>query len=102
VDWTAVLTPSLGATGLLAGVVIMILTGRLVPRRQLDDLRSDKDAQIETWKTAYERAMEGQDVQRGHIVALLEANRTATHVIQALPQAAHRNERSPQDALEEG
>lgn len=97
-DWTAVLTPSLGATGLLAAVVIMILTGRLVPVRTLEDLRRDKDDQIKTWKTAYERAMAGQDLQREHITALLEANRTTTHVIQALPTL---NERSGRAALAE-
>lgn len=101
-DWTAVLTPSLGATGLLAAVVILVLTGRLVPRSVMEDLRTDKDAQIETWKTAYERAMAGQDTQRQHITTLLDANRTATHVIQALPQAVHLDERSSRAALEEG
>lgn len=91
-DWTTVLTPSLGATGLLAAVVILILTGRLVPRSTLDDLRTDKDKQIELWRTAYETSMSAQDVQREQISALLEATRTTTHVIQALPVS--RNERS--------
>lgn len=96
------LTPSLGSAGLLAVVVVMVLTGRLVPRSVLEDLRSDKDAQIDTWKTAYEKAMTGQDVQREHVSALLDANRTTTHVIQSLPQAVHLDERSSRAALEEG
>lgn len=103
-DWTAVLTPSIGSAGLLAVVVIMVLTGRLVPRSVVEDLRADKDAQIETWKTAYERAVSAQDVQRDHIRTLLEASRTTTHVIQALPQAAgldgqggHRAMAAPED-----
>lgn len=90
-DWTAVLTPSLGATGLLAVVVILVLTGRLVPKSTVDELRTDKDKQIEIWKTAYETSMSAQEIQRGHITALLEANRTTTHVIQAIPQAVHLN-----------
>lgn len=101
-DWTAMLTPSIGSAGLLAVVVIMILTGRLVPRSTLDDLRADKNAQIETWKTAYERAMAGEEQQRSHVRTLLEANRTTTQVIQALPQAVHLDERSSRAALEEG
>lgn len=84
-DYTALLTPSLGAGGLLAVVIFMILTGRLIPRNQVDDLRTDKDQQIEIWKAAYEKAMEGQVVQREHIRALMEANETTTRVIQALP-----------------
>lgn len=101
-DWTAVLTPSLGATGLLAAVVVLILTGRLVPRSVLEDLRKDKDDQILTWRTAYERAMDGQDVQREHVSRLLDASRTTTQVIQALPQAVHLEERNSRAALEEG
>lgn len=100
-DWTAILTPTLGATGLLAVVVLMVLTGRLVPRASLEELRADKDKQIDTWRTAYERALEVQDVQRGHIRELMEANRTTTDVIQAVGQAARLNERSPRALAEE-
>lgn len=92
-DWTQVITPSLGATGLLAVVVILILTGRLVPRSTLEDVRADKDKQIEVWRTAYETSMSAQDVQREHISALLGAAETTTRVIQALPVPS-RNERS--------
>jgi hypothetical protein len=90
-DWSAILTPGLGATGLLAVVVLLILNGRLVPKSTLDEVRADKDMQIGIWKAAYETSMSAQDVQRGHIAALLEANRATTHVIQAIPQAVHLN-----------
>ncbi len=100
-DWTTMLTPSIGSAGLLAVVVVMILTGRLVPRSNLDDLRADKDAQIATWKTAYEKAVSVQDVQREHVAALLDAARTTTHVIQALPHAAHLDEQGGRRALAE-
>jgi hypothetical protein len=93
-DYTAMLTPSLGAGGLLAVVIYMIFTGRLVPRSQVDDMRADKDRQIDLWKAAYDKAIEGQEVQRDHITALMEANRTTTRVIQALPVGAM-NERGP-------
>lgn len=96
------LTPSLGATGLLAVVVVMVLTGRLVPKSTLEDLRADKDKQIDTWRTAYERALQVQDEQRQHVTTLLDANRTTTHVIQALPQAVGLNERSARAELAEG
>lgn len=101
-DWTAMLTPTLGATGLLAVVVILVLTGRLVPKSTVDELRTDKDKQIEIWKTAYETSVTTQEVQRGHITALLEANRAATNVIRAIPQAVHlNNEGSGHAALAE-
>jgi hypothetical protein len=88
VDYTALITPSLGATGLLALVVLMILTGRLIPRRNLDELRRDKDSQINTWRQAYEQGLKTQDVQRRQITALLESAKTTANVLQALPKAA--------------
>ncbi len=100
-DWTSMLTPSLGATGLLAVVVVLILTGRLVPKTALEDLRTDKDKQIETWRGAYEKALEVQDAQREHIAALLDATRTTTRVIQALPRATGINERNAHAELAE-
>lgn len=100
-DWTAYLTPSLGATGLLAAVVIMILTGRLLPRASVSDRLAEKDKQIETWRAAYERSQEVQDKQREHISALLDATRTTTQVIRALPAAAGLNERNARVELAE-
>src|SRR5574337_408542 len=98
-NWTTMLTPSLGAAGLLAAAVIMILTGRLLPKSTVDARLADKDAQIDTWRTAYERAMAGQELQREHITQLLDATKTTTHVIQALPQAVHLNEGGARRAL---
>lgn len=86
-DWTTALTPSLGAAGLLAAVVIMVLTGRLQPKDSVDQRLADKDKQIEIWHTAYERAMEIQAEQRTQLTALVTANETATKVLQALPRA---------------
>lgn len=87
-DWTTYLTPALGASGLLAAVVLMVLTGRLQPKVSVDERLADKDRQIETWHTAYERSLEIQDEQRKMLEALVEANETATKVIQAIPRAA--------------
>lgn len=98
-EWSTFLTPTIGATGLLALVVIMVLTGRLVPRAVVEDLRADKDKQIEVWRAAYDKAMSAQEVQRDQISALLEAAKTTTHVIQALP--VYSNERSPRHELAE-
>lgn len=87
-DWTAYLTPTLGATGLLAAVVLMVLTGRLLPKASVDERLADKDRQIDTWRTAYERSLEIQDEQRKQLTAMVAANETATKVLQALPRAA--------------
>lgn len=86
-DWTTYLTPSLGAAGLLAAVVLMVLTGRLLPKASVDERLADKDRQIETWRTAYERSLEIQAEQRTQLTAMVAANETATKVLQAIPRA---------------
>ena len=93
-DWTTYLTPTLGATGLLAAVVLMVLTGRLQPKASVDERLADKDRQIETWHTAYERALEAQEEQRKQLAAMVEANETAVKVLQAIPRAAGSRTRS--------
>lgn len=90
-DWNNLLTPTIGATGLLVLVVMLILRGALVPRSTFDTMREDKDKQIEIWRAAYTSSMSVQEVQREHISALLEANRVTTHVVQSLPRAAGMN-----------
>ncbi len=87
-EWTQLITPSIGATGLLAVVVILVLTGRLLPKTGVDERMADKDKQIDTWRAAYEKALEVQDVQRTLLTAMTEANQTTRNVIQALPRAA--------------
>jgi uncharacterized protein YfaA (DUF2138 family) len=100
-DWTTILTPSLGAAGLLSAVVIMILTGKLLPRASVVERLADKDRQIAIWHDAYTEAIKVQNVQREHISELLEATRTTTHVIQALPRAAELNGGNARAALAE-
>lgn len=87
-DWTTYLPPSLGAGGLLAMFVAAVLMGRLQPKASIDERLADKDRQIETWRTAYERCLEIQREQQKQLSMLLEANRTTTRVIAAIPQAA--------------
>lgn len=87
-DWTSYLTPALGATGMLAAVVLMVLTGRLLPKAPVDERLADKDKQIETWRTAYQRSLEIQDEQRKQLAAMVAANETALKVLQAIPRAA--------------
>lgn len=58
----------LGATGILAAVVFMILTGRLVPRKVLEDVRADRDARLAEaayWHTAFQTSQNQIDVLIG-------------------------------------
>lgn len=87
-DWSPFLTPTLGVGGLLALAVILILRGYLVPRATVNLMRSDKDQQITMWKTAYERADRALLLKDEQIKALLEGNKTTTHMIEALSEAS--------------
>jgi hypothetical protein len=69
----------ISAGGLVGLVVLMILTGRLVPRRTHDDALKDRDA----WRTAHGALRE----QMQEIIPLIRA----THaVLTAVPHAARR------------
>jgi peptidoglycan hydrolase CwlO-like protein len=91
VDWTSFLTPTIGATGLLALAVILILRGSLVPRRTVDQMRADKDSQIAIWKDAYATSQRAVEMKDRQIDTLLEAARTTTHVVTAVSEAAGLN-----------
>lgn len=89
--WETYLTPTLGVGGLLAACVIAIITGRLIPKSSVDERLADKDRQIETWRSNYDKAMEALDEQRRQITALAEASHTTARVINAIPRAARMN-----------
>lgn len=89
---------------LVALVVLLVLTGRLVPRRVVEDTRADRDARIAearaeaaTWREAWELEHQVRLVQAKHVEALLEVGRTTTHVLSALPTptTAAPGERTP-------
>ncbi|MFJ3141747.1 hypothetical protein ACIPJM_04750 [Streptomyces halstedii] len=77
-----------GAVALLAVVVIMVLTGRLVPRRTYNDLLEERN----TWRSAHAVSEEARHLERNQVGELLELSRTADRVLTALPHPVHREE----------
>ncbi|MEU9946999.1 hypothetical protein [Streptomyces sp. NPDC047939] len=73
-----------GAVALLALVVLMVLTGRLVPRRTYDDLLSERD----TWRAAHTESEAARASERAQNQELLELSRTSAHALQAMPRMA--------------
>lgn len=98
-DWSPFLTPTIGATGLLALAVILIFRGALVPRSTVDQMRKDKDAAIAMWKGAYETSQRAVEMKDRQIDTLLEAARTTTHVVSAVSEAAGLNAGRTRHAL---
>jgi hypothetical protein len=71
-----------GAAALLTLVVLLILTGRLIPRRTHEDALADRD----NWRSAYlesEKARQAEHEQTGE---LLEMARLGGTILTALPQ----------------
>lgn len=98
-DWSPFVTPTLGVGGLLALAVLLILRGSLVPRSVVEQMRQDKDAQIQVWQSAYEKSQTAVETKDRQIDALLEAAKTTTHVVTALSEAAGMNSGRSRHAL---
>ncbi len=77
----------LGATGIVVLVVLMILTGRLIPRKQLDDERTEKDY----WRAAHTTSEEARRMQTQQLTDVLEGLSTMQATIRALPLPPPKN-----------
>lgn len=89
-----------GAVGVLTFVVLAILVGRLVPRKSLEDVRTDRDARIaevkvrgDEWRAAALAQEERNDVLARQLELLLEANRTTNALIEGLKKASQERRR---------
>lgn len=85
----------IGAVALVGLIVLMVLRGQLVTRRQLEDLRADKDAQLTaereekaTWREAHRVSELARQEAQDQSAELLELSKVATHFFSALPRAA--------------
>jgi hypothetical protein len=73
-----------GAVALLVVVVLLILTGRLIPRRTHEDALADRD----NWRQAYLQSEAARQVEHEQTGELLEMARISEHIITALPRPA--------------
>ncbi|MEU0354991.1 hypothetical protein [Streptomyces cyaneofuscatus] len=71
-----------GAVALLAIVVLMVLTGRLVPRRTYDDLKEERDG----WRTAHTESEKARMEAISQTGELIELSRTGVHLLDSLPR----------------
>lgn len=89
-----------GAFGVLILVVLAIVTGRLVPRRSLEDVRADRDARLadekargDEWRAAAQAQDARNDVLTRQVEQLLETARTTNALIEGLKQASQEKRR---------
>ena len=73
-------------TSIVAGVMWAILTGRLVPRSTLTDMRQDRDY----WRTAHETSEGTRRIMAGQVERLLANSEITNQVLTALKDEARR------------
>jgi hypothetical protein len=94
---TADLLKSLTASALLLGVVVLIVTGRLVPRWVLISVRKDRDDRLaelrderDQWREAARLSETARETLAAAVRESLEANRAQAAVMGAIRTVAER------------
>jgi hypothetical protein len=77
-----------GPTALVGIAILLILTGKLVPRRTYDDVIHDRDE----WRAAHRISETARAVAADQVEELLEHARTTDSFIRALPHPGGRAE----------
>lgn len=75
-----------GAAGIVVLAVVMVLTGRLVPRAVHEETRADRDA----WRSAYETTELARRKQAEQLDALLESAKATERLMTAMQQTVSR------------
>lgn len=83
-EWVELLKefPFLGDATITVVVVILVLTGRLVPRRHVEDLIRERDA----WHEAFEAQRAVSQEVRSQNSKLLEVNKVTEHLLTSFKQ----------------
>ncbi|MGW2721459.1 hypothetical protein [Streptomyces sp. NPDC001492] len=77
-----------GAAALLALVILLILTGRLIPRRTHEDVIADRD----NWRSAFLQSEAARQQEHDQTEELLELARLGGHILTALPHPGKADE----------
>lgn len=99
-DFTKLLSPDIGAIGILVMVVMLILWGILLPKATVRSLLASKDEQIALYKDAYEKSMETIGIKDRQIGQLIEMGETTRHVIESIPKAISPGREDDHDELD--
>jgi hypothetical protein len=89
--FSAFLTPTLGAGGIVLLVVLMVLRGTLVPRSTVDMMREDSNRQVELWKALAEGRQGLIEIQQAQLDMLMGTAETTERVLNAVSEAARDN-----------
>lgn len=88
--WDGISIIGLTAPGLLLIAVLMVLTGRLVPKSTHEQTVKERDQ----WRAAYEVAELARSTQEAQTRELLEVAKTSTAVLTALHEFSEKKQLS--------
>jgi hypothetical protein len=80
----------LGVVGIVVAFFWMLATGRIVTRREADDIRHDRDE----WRAAHRISETARQVESDHVRDLLEQGRVQTALLRGFSEAAKRAEKT--------
>ncbi|MFE7461710.1 hypothetical protein ACWFMI_23310 [Nocardiopsis terrae] len=83
IPWSGV-----GLTGVVTLGMVMILTGRLVPKSTVEEMRAERDARLAEMKAARDAEREAGQVRDQQITELLENSRATVQLIDGLRKTA--------------
>lgn len=88
-SWLEILQP-VTPIGLVLAAVYLILSGKLVPRRVVQDLREDRDKRVadareqtSIWREAYQVSEQARQKQHDLLRESLEGVHTITHLLES-------------------
>lgn len=73
-----------GLTGLVFLGVAMILTGQLIPRSTVAEMREERDARLSDLRAAYNASEEARQLQSEQLGELLETSRANAELLETL------------------
>lgn len=91
VDFIAILS-TFGWGGVIVIAVLLIYTGRLVPKSLVDALTTQAAKEAAQWKQAYDNSEEARRIERDLVRKALESTEATAKLVRAFNEVAASNE----------
>lgn len=91
--WTLSNIGDLGGTGFAAIIFVLVLWGKLIPRRNLQDAKDESNQ----WRRAWELSESARSEEARQTKQMLDGLQVNTKLLEALRLAAYTKETRPRD-----
>ena len=79
---------AIGLTGFVSLIIVSIIRGWLIPRKQYEDILADRDH----WRAALEKSEEARHLLTQQLDQTLALTKTVDHVLRSLPRPDERRD----------